>query len=353
MITEREAIQLLRKYKDAPEFGGDFTVEKRDRIWKRFCDQMGWDADEIRKSPAYTLRDYAQYVFWGFRHVSLQPLAAGVSIFAIIFGGWITTVNASFDSVPGDVLYPVKLATERVQLTFAANAGRRARLHSEFAGRRLQEAASISSSNKQGKDVRTKAAFADFKTQVASAQAELKHVPASEMVGVAVTLDQKTDEFKSYLSQAEGSVSESVRQDVKEAQQVAEQSGEEAVQVLVKAHEETGNGGSTEALQQTFKNRLQDVTKRSALVLGRLLTTEMVVGKMKQEESQERLLGKIRATRFDVQVQAGEVADAMDRFAAGGYRTAFDTLEKISDVLDGAEDVVAEIEITVSTTPVE
>ncbi len=349
-MTEQKLMQLLNRVKDAPELGGDPDGSRLRANWEFIASRIGSASQPVRP---YTFGDYLQYIAWRVHEISLQPLAAGVSIFAIIFGGWIATVNASFDSVPGDVLYPVKLATERVQLTFAANAGRRVRLHSEFAGRRLQEAASISSSNKEGKDVRTKAAFADFKTQVASAQAELKHVPASQVVGVAVTLDQKTDEFKNYLSQAEGNVSESVKPDVKEAQQVAEQSGEEAVQVLVKAQEAAGDGGSREALQQTFKNRLQDITKRSASVLGRLLTTEMAVGKMKQGESQERMLGKIRATRFDVQVQPGEVADAMDVFAAGGYRTAFDVLEHVSDVLDTAEEVVAEVEITVSTAQIE
>ena len=344
-MTERELINLLKKYKDAPEFGGGFSVEKRDAAWDRLCDQMGW---EKNAEPAvYTWKDYLQFYVWKLRAVTLQPLAAGVSLFAIIFGGWVATVNASFDSVPGDVLYPVKLATERVQITFAANPERRARLYSEFAGRRLQEAATVSVSDKEGKEVRVKAAVDGFKTQVNSAQEALKQVSVEDRAGVAVSIDQRSDEFKVSLSQTEASSSENMKPTFQEAKDLVNHTSAEAIRILINTQEETGV--DPEVLKQSFKAHVQDLNMRIPLVLGRLLTAEMATKKLLTGDAETKTLGKITAARFDVQLQQGELADALDVFAAGGYGAAFRSLEKISEVLQLAEEILVDVEVTLST----
>jgi hypothetical protein len=53
------------------------------------------------------------------------------------------TVAASSDSLPGDTLYPVKTATERVQMFFAFSDVAKAKLQAKFAGRRVQEMARL------------------------------------------------------------------------------------------------------------------------------------------------------------------------------------------------------------------
>jgi hypothetical protein len=57
---------------------------------------------------------------------------------AVLLVFWVAT-NASAQSVPGDLLYPLKLATERVSFALALRSDQRAELRLTFADRRLTE----------------------------------------------------------------------------------------------------------------------------------------------------------------------------------------------------------------------
>lgn len=70
-----------------------------------------------------------------------RPVLAGLVGFAVLSGGG--TVMAAHGSVPGDVLYPIKLAAEetRVRLTLSEDA--KFRVQAAHAGARLEEAAKL------------------------------------------------------------------------------------------------------------------------------------------------------------------------------------------------------------------
>ncbi|MBU2598002.1 MAG: hypothetical protein KKC53_02300 [Actinobacteria bacterium] len=68
-----------------------------------------------------------------------MPILAKISIFVILFlfiSGFTSILSA--DSLPGDFLYPVKLATEKVIIFFTSH-HERANLHAIFAKKRLDE----------------------------------------------------------------------------------------------------------------------------------------------------------------------------------------------------------------------
>ena len=68
-------------------------------------------------------------------------VVAAILLVVVLAGS--STVAASSDSLPGDTLYPVKTATERVQLFFAFSDVAKANLQAKFAGRRVQEMARL------------------------------------------------------------------------------------------------------------------------------------------------------------------------------------------------------------------
>lgn len=72
----------------------------------------------------------------------VRPAVAVMLIVGLMFGGWITTVSASYNSLPGEYLYAVKMATEAVQVAVAPKPVE-TKLHAEFAVRRAQEVAQI------------------------------------------------------------------------------------------------------------------------------------------------------------------------------------------------------------------
>ena len=66
------------------------------------------------------------------------PVLVWTCVLVIVMSGWGITV-ASANSQPGDLLYPVKLATERVRFALTLQPEGRAELRLSFADRRLAE----------------------------------------------------------------------------------------------------------------------------------------------------------------------------------------------------------------------
>jgi len=73
-----------------------------------------------------------------------------IGVFVLLAAGGGTAVAAS-NSLPGDILYPVKLATERVQFTFTFSDEGTANLHAKFAERRAEEMARIAEAGRSEK----------------------------------------------------------------------------------------------------------------------------------------------------------------------------------------------------------
>lgn len=127
-------------------------------------------------------------------------------IFILCFGlgtaGWITTVSASLESLPGDALYAVKLATEHTQVAVVeAVQGKTAstELRLSFVSRRVDEvnkAVSAPAKNEAEKQVRVNQAVENLKTEVKSVSDTLSAVKQSNpaaAAAVAQVIDRKVD----------------------------------------------------------------------------------------------------------------------------------------------------------------
>src|SRR3989338_1223971 len=147
MMTDKELLELIDAVKDAPEFGGEPDGSRAARCWTRIATELGFENKTLSKTPpSFGIGAYLDFFTWRLGQSVLQPAAAFISAFVLILGGWTATVNAAH-SVPGDVLYPVKLAGERMRLSFTNTAAQRVVLQAEYAGRRAQEAAEIALSD--------------------------------------------------------------------------------------------------------------------------------------------------------------------------------------------------------------
>ena len=85
-----------------------------------------------------------------------RPLATSwaitmIAVMVLVFSGW-TTTSAAAESVPGEVLYPVKKAQERFLLVVSFSDRGKAELHAKFAQERTQEIEKLSTRGK-GQDV--------------------------------------------------------------------------------------------------------------------------------------------------------------------------------------------------------
>lgn len=339
---------MLSKHKDAAAFGGDVGVEHTERSWKRLSSGLGFDAKLAKHS--YSIKEHLEYWQWKLSHVWLQPASVALSAFALVFGGWIATVNASFDAVPGDVLYPVKLVTERVQITLATSGEQRARLHAEFAGRRVDELTVITASGASGQDERVRAAVSGFQQEISSVNVELASISTNnpdEAASLAIIVDQKTDAYVAAIAQTAQTVPEQTQAQVAEALSAAEQANDQALDTIVQSHETSQTPQTEESLQKNFQDKLSDLQTRVTLSLGRLQTIEGVLAKRGALTSD--YAARIAAAREAATVHRADIDEAMNVFAAGGYRSAFDRLSEIETQLVTSESIIAELEIDITT----
>ena len=339
---------MLTKHKDAAEFGGGFGVEHTSAAWARLASELGFETKLGRAT--YSLRDHVEYWQWKLSHVWMQPVSVAMSAFALVFGGWIASVNASFDTVPGDILYPVKLVTEHVQITLATSGEQRAKLHTEFAGRRLEEMNAITSSDAEGKDVLVQAAMDGFRQEIASVNTELAEMTKTDpehAAALAIIVDQKTDAYVAAFAQTSPEVSEGNQVTVAEALTATEDTNDQALATIVQSHETNQQRQTEESLQKNFQQRLQELETRVTLSLGRLQVIESVL-------ANNGLLTAAYADRMDAARDAvgahdASIGDAMDIFAAGGYRSAFDRLAEVESQIAVSEGIITELEIEITT----
>lgn len=104
---------------------------------------------------ALTVSKSEQFVAHGIRIFSFQPALIRIAavILLVVLIGW-SSLALSHRSIPGDVLYPIKIMNEKVQYLLTFDSGRKAVLHLTFADRRTKELAlSLKRKNRVNKEL--------------------------------------------------------------------------------------------------------------------------------------------------------------------------------------------------------
>ncbi|MBU1255515.1 hypothetical protein KKH35_01440 [Patescibacteria group bacterium] len=144
-----------------------------------------------------------------------QALALAMSLLLIFIGGPWLTIKASQPSLPGDLLYSVKRASEGIQTTVASEENK-TNLQVEFAHRRLEELNKISKdSSSDEKTEKTKQVVNDFEHNLAGISQYVGNASKEQAIEVAKNtkkikedLDNMPAEVKDELAEAEKTIEE-------------------------------------------------------------------------------------------------------------------------------------------------
>lgn len=99
-------------------------------------------------------------------------------IIVSLLGGGAGATYASQSSLPGEVLYPVKLVTERAQVALTVDDAREAALHLKFSSKRLEEVEELAHEGKKDPKL-VKLAVENYKTELIHAQTVLSGTATS------------------------------------------------------------------------------------------------------------------------------------------------------------------------------
>lgn len=251
-MKDHDIVKLLSKLKDDPEFTGGFDAQA---FWNRFARENDFPMND--EPVSYGMRDYLEFYIWQFSHVIARPMAIGMAVFALLIGGWVGASNASFNALPGDQLYSVKLTLEKFQLALTFNPEQKAKLQVEFTSRRLEEMVELAATSYEKNPTAVRLAVQQFKKEVESIREDLTQAsdtaPKKEL---AKEVGRKTKSYK--LTVADSSVN-LPKEEVKAVETILEETEEQAVEVIITAHELSDDEAAARELKQTFEKELKEL----------------------------------------------------------------------------------------------
>src|SRR3989339_722808 len=319
---EGQLIQKLTAHKDEKMLGGNFSVFQKTAIWNRMTKELGFQQEEKERSLFFW---YVRYFLSGFSQAFLHPGMALTSSIVFLLGGWAFAASAA-SSIPGDFLYPVKMATERVQLTVAGGNEQRTQLHAEFAARRLQEVNEISVSSRGDKEDLMREAVGNLTAELKSVRTDLENLPAvtpQAATQIAKIMEQKVAAQSSVLEQSEVVGASFSSEQMVEAQ---------------------------EAVKPMFQEDLKKISSSLNEAYGRLTTVRRVVAAGRVSEGEGEIYQK-EMERIETSLGGFEeiLRETMDVYAAGGYRRVLELVGIMKGNLAQAEADLQALEIELST----
>ena len=195
-----------------------------------------------------------------------RPVGVFTMIFSVVFCSGILGVNASRSSLPGDMLYGVKLTSERVQVGMTMNKPKKAEMHVDLAERRVTEMETIAAqpeSTQEDKNDRIQIAAVEFKKEIEETKNQLEAVKTEtaqpqEIVDSAKRVDEKTGELSDRLVAINEAIpAAEVKKDLTEATVLADEAAVKAVEVIVDKHEKGEVTISEVELVQSIQAKLQ------------------------------------------------------------------------------------------------
>ena len=237
-MTEKQLFSKIKKLKNLRP-SQDWLVSGRQ-------DLINHIADEEKEFK--TLDRFFDW-FWYHR---LQPSMLAVCMLLIIGAGPLLTVKAAQSSLPGDLLYAVKKAAEKVQVSIASDDAK-AQIQVDFASRRIEELERITedSFSSEEKTARSKEVIADLKSSIAEATEAVESMPKEQIAVIA----KKTKKIEDDLTKVKEDIQEDVQEVMAEAEQIVGDVNERILAILVEAEE---IASSTEDIMEDIKEDVED-----------------------------------------------------------------------------------------------
>ncbi len=172
------------------------------------------------------------------------PVMAVLSVFGVVLGGSLASVSAAERSIPGDLLYPVKLATEQARILMEKEPPNQLRLKVEFVERRGEEIKQLAKTDAPKNANRLREAADSLKQDLDAVKLQLHSVGMEssppKAVAAAKDLDEKSGRLVQTLKEVKEVVPEDIKQNVAEVQVAAVNAGLKAVQILIDKHDDPG-----------------------------------------------------------------------------------------------------------------
>ncbi len=203
------------------------------------------------------------------------PITAALSGIGLIIGGSMVSVSAAEQSVPGDLLFPVKLVSEQTRLVLTTDKREKVRLKGEFVNRRVDEIKKIAQTDVGKKPERLKEATEILRRDLDTVKNQLTDVSEenpSERVEVAKLIDKASTDAVAGLKEAKASLAPDARSQVAEVEAAAVNASVRAVNVIIvsQTDDESKKLVSKEELIQSISQKVEGVSEHITSAMQQL-----------------------------------------------------------------------------------
>lgn len=285
-MQEKDILKLLKNLQELKP-KQEWVAQNRLQLLSQLNAQIGFNGN---KEDRRKLKNISLFLPQFLTNSIVKPAGIIALVLAVLSGGF-ASVSASSGSVPGDILYPIKITKEKMKLSVAPDDKQKTSLHIEFANERLNELDKITKTEpkKEKQNQKAQKAIKGYKKEIDDVKKSLEQVKSvqksEEAVKVAKMVTEKTEEFSKTLDTKKQEVPE-IKKDIKEAIAASDEANEKAVDVIIEKHVAGDTSLSQEEVVKTIENKLNK-TKDKIIELDQHLsekTTESSSGEKTQEQ---------------------------------------------------------------------
>jgi len=300
----------------------------------------------------------------------VRPLSILLVVAIVGTSGWIATVDASYQSLPGDLLYPAKRAVEKTQVMAASVTGNdkaETKLHVEFAKRRATELKQVvKDPNKQDKATQ---AVVDLKTEIKNVNNSLEEIKnnttdkgqAETAKDVSKSVEQikiTLKEVKAELSVGTSTESKILSKDVSEVKDMAKDTAVNAVDIMVTKHLEGDTTVTKEEVKAVLDKTIQTAVTEAAAGEQNMVGVNSVVTAVKEAvktenltmnttstPAEQKLLDKVTNQTKDATVKTQEASVVLGKTVSEAKNLlASDNLTQVVDKIREASETSKTVE---------
>lgn len=202
---------------------------------------------------------------------AMRPIAILLIVSLVFLTSKIATVDAAYQALPGDLLYPAKRVVEKTQVAVAQVMGDQkseTKLHSEFAKRRASETQRLMKGDDPQKNAKVTQTLTDLKQELTSVNQTLSTTGAVT-ADVAQEVKQNTEDITDTLKQVKNNLvvdntNTNLTQQVNSAKDAAKTTELNAVQTMVTQNLQGDNTVTKEEVKQEIANTLNNAVTDAA-----------------------------------------------------------------------------------------
>ena len=285
------------------------------------------------------------------RQLSLKPVGIFIIILGVIIGPGIATVSAARLSLPGDALYSLKRGLETVQISLTFSEKKKAEKKIEHVANRLDELQRITHEQTPSieRDENIVLVLAGLKedTEEVKLHLETAAEEGSEVIEIALIIEEKTSEYKETLRASVDQLSEEVADDVEDielALSTVQGIAIDAINIIAEDHEEGSEEVSTEDIKKLVQEQLDDVKEQVETLSSRIselrgIESEFAVDEEPVDGDEEAenpdAVDEETSVESESADQTEEDAESTDSEPNDPENTEEESLEEVTEELSG------------------